>query len=320
MIAVAIVASVAILWFAYETIHGGVRLNGRSTPRVAFGIAGGLICLFEMLIWPRKALRKWGQKFPIGSTQLWMRAHLWLGLLSLPLLVMHGGIYPWGGSLSFWLMVLFLAVFFSGVWGLAMQQIIPGKMLKDLPGETIYSQIDFVSAQMRIEAERIVLLTCGKLGDDQLDVVTHSISVAGKARATTTKVAYEAIPNSEPLLTEFKSVIAGFLCPDPIFAHYLSSPQNRPKNPPRYRVPFSPLRDSQTAFVYFRGLKLLLDKAKAAYPAVDTIGDLCDRRRQFYQQRRLHRLLHGWLSVHLPLSIALIILMWVHVFVSLQYL
>jgi hypothetical protein len=33
----------------------------------------------------------------------------------------------------------------------------------------------------------------------------------------------------------------------------------------------------------------------------------------------MHRWLHGWLSIHLPLSMALLILLAAHVFVALKY-
>jgi hypothetical protein len=41
--------------------------------------------------------------------------------------------------------------------------------------------------------------------------------------------------------------------------------------------------------------------------------------RQFDRQERLHRWLHGWLLVHLPLSIVLIVLMLVHIYTALKY-
>jgi hypothetical protein len=36
-------------------------------------------------------------------------------------------------------------------------------------------------------------------------------------------------------------------------------------------------------------------------------------------QARIHFWLHNWLWIHLPLSIALIVLMFVHVFFALKY-
>ena len=56
-----------------------------------------------------------------------------------------------------------------------------------------------------------------------------------------------------------------------------------------------------------------------AHEAVAALENLCDQRRQFDHQAKLHCRLHNWLWVHLPLSLALIILMFVHIYKTLQY-
>jgi hypothetical protein len=45
----------------------------------------------------------------------------------------------------------------------------------------------------------------------------------------------------------------------------------------------------------------------------------CDERRQLGEQERLHRLLHGWLFLHVPLSVALLLLGLAHAVLSLYY-
>jgi hypothetical protein len=46
---------------------------------------------------------------------------------------------------------------------------------------------------------------------------------------------------------------------------------------------------------------------------------ICEEKRQLDQQRRLHRLLHGWLLFHVPASYALLLLGTVHAVVALRY-
>src|SRR5438874_690559 len=146
----------AVGWYAFACL-GAERLpGGSSLPGFTFGVLGGAICRFEFLLWPRKKKRNWR----VGRTQVWMRAHIWLGLLSTPLLVLHSG-FTLGGALSSWLMVLFLAVIGSGIFGLALQQVLPRRMLAEIPAESIYSQIPRVRRQFREEAEQLVLATCG---------------------------------------------------------------------------------------------------------------------------------------------------------------
>lgn len=147
----------ALTWFVVEARQSGELPGGRSMPGFTFGVAGGLIILFEFALWFRKKVRVWR----IGRAQTWLRAHIWLGLLCLPLLVLHSGL-RFGGILSTVLMVLLVIVIVSGVWGLVLQNLIPRRILDEIPAETIYSQMDYLSAQLLAEAERLVLATCGE--------------------------------------------------------------------------------------------------------------------------------------------------------------
>src|SRR4051812_1600970 len=83
------VAVLASFWFFAAAGAARAWPSGSSLPGITFGVAGGLICLFEFLLWPRKKVRIWR----IGRVQSWMRAHIWLGLLAVPLLVYHSGFW-----------------------------------------------------------------------------------------------------------------------------------------------------------------------------------------------------------------------------------
>src|SRR5262245_23615163 len=137
IVAVAVLSVLAGVWFVVAGLGKAAWPGGSSVPGFTFGVAGGLIILFEFLLWPRKKARTWR----IGQTKTWMRAHIWLGLLTVPLLILHSGL-TWGGTLSAVLLLLLLVVVASGVWGLALQQMLPQRMLHDIPAETIHSQID----------------------------------------------------------------------------------------------------------------------------------------------------------------------------------
>ncbi len=128
-----LISLVSLAWFTASSIGSSVWPGGSSPPGLTFGILGGLLILFEFALWGRKKMRR----LRIGRVQTWMAAHIWLGLLTVPLLVLHSG-FRWGGQLSAVLMVLFLVVIASGVWGLVLQQILPSKMLHNIPAETIH--------------------------------------------------------------------------------------------------------------------------------------------------------------------------------------
>ena len=123
------------------------------------GVALGVVILFEMLLAPRKWLR--GRR--LGATRVWLKLHVWLGLASLPLALLHSGL-GFGGPLPAVTLALFLAVFASGVWGLMMQQWLPQKVLGELPGETIASQIPMLARSSAEEAERLLGTLDGPAG------------------------------------------------------------------------------------------------------------------------------------------------------------
>jgi hypothetical protein len=69
--------------------------------------------------------------------------------------------------------------------------------------------------------------------------------------------------------------------------------------------------------VFFREIKTRL--APEAHIVADRLEELCDQRRQFDLQRRLHRWLHVWMGFHLGASVALLVLMLLHGYLALKY-
>jgi hypothetical protein len=295
--------------YALDAQASGRWPGGGSRSGFALGVAGGLIIIFEMLLLVRKKLRAWR----LGRTKVWMAAHLWLGLLTVPFLVLHSGFHWWGGALSGVLMVLFLVVILSGLWGLALQQFLPSRILAEVPAETIHSQVPYLLNQYHEEAGRLVAATCGLdeapggplsgTGPGEKSVpgflVVGVMRSAGRVqgKALQTRLAPIVVPGSEPLLQFFETTVSPFL---------------RAR-----RAAGFPLFAAQRAAAMFRDLKTQLDPA--AHAVVDELETLCDQRRQLDHQLRLHSWLHSWLLVHLPLSTALFILMIVHIFVALKY-
>jgi len=306
----ALIATVtAMAWFLAAGRGMPEWPGGGTLPGLTFGVAGGVLILFEFALWGRKKVRSWR----IGRVQTWMAAHIWLGLLTVPLLVLHSG-FRWGGSLSTVLMVLFLAVIASGVWGLALQQSIPRKMLDQVPAETIHSQIGRIVGFLHDDGRRLVWATCGPLPGEEPDEpepqeveqgapISHltvgAVQTVGdvQGKVLITRVPGAAVPGSEPLREIFRSNIGPYL---------LDGDRAR-----------TPLGRADKAGAVFRDIRKKLPPG--AHETVLSLENLCDQRRQLDRQDRLHRWLHNWLSVHLPLSIALVVLMFLHVWVALKY-
>src|SRR5689334_5062014 len=95
LIALALFSGMSVLYLGLG-LGSSEWPGGASLVGFCYGVAGGLIILFECFLYVRKKyLRAWR----IGRTQVWLRAHIWLGLLTVPLLVYHSG-FRLGGTLS----------------------------------------------------------------------------------------------------------------------------------------------------------------------------------------------------------------------------
>ena len=102
--------------------------SGGSAVGLTFGVVGSALMLFAGALGARRKVPTW----QIGRGTFWMRGHIWLGLLSFPLILFHGG-FRLGGPLTAVLMILFGIVIVSGILGLLLQQVMPRLMLTRVP-------------------------------------------------------------------------------------------------------------------------------------------------------------------------------------------
>lgn len=305
VVGTALVAVGAAAWYAWDWFQTGRLPGGSSRPGLVFGIAGALIIVFELLLWPRKRVRSWR----LGSAQAWLRAHVWLGLLCLPLVLMHARLLVIGGLFNVALMAVFLVVIASGVWGLVLQQFIPRTLLDEVPAETIREQIEHVAARECADVERLVRAVCEPTGDgdhapddavdgDDFAVVTGFRAMTGiQGRVLETLPVYTVIPGTREIARRFRAEVRPYLLAG--------------------RAGGAPLAGRREADAFFAALR-----AGAPAEAGDVIGRLeraCEHRRQYDLQAALHDRLHAWLLVHVPLSVALGVLLAVHVPVALWY-
>jgi hypothetical protein len=262
--------------------------SGGTVTGLIYGIAGFACMVFVTLL----ALRK---KFPIwriGRTQTWMRGHLWLGALSLPLILLHSG-FLFGYGLTSIMMWLFVAVYASGVFGAWLQHTTPRRLLREVPMETIYDQIAHVREQLLDEADTVVADACGKL-EIEVSVPRAAASSGANALATVMRAGSGAVSSA---LREF----------------YVREMRPFAGAPSRRHA----LADETTAAAMFAKLRSLLPATLEA-PIAD-LQSICEEERQLLRQERLHRWLHAWLIVHVPLAYALMALAVVHIVVALGY-
>jgi hypothetical protein len=258
--------------------------NGGSAIGITFGVVGFAFMIFAGLLGARKKVPVWR----LGRAQTWMRGHLWLGLLSLPIIAFHAG-FHFGGPLESVLMVLLIVVVASGVFGAALQHYMPNIMTAQVHSETIFEEIDHVREQLIAEADELVEAASGPL---DFPAIGHREGSVFAAQAAVT-VEEGAPPLSSFYLREMRP--------------FLQS------GGARHQL----LSNSDRARGTFEGLRTLLPAE--AHDATLRLEAICEEERQMRRQVVLHHWLHGWLFLHIPLSLALLLLGCVHAVVALRY-
>lgn len=282
------VASVAYVPYALEAPQGP---SGGSIPGLVYGIAGfGLMVFAGLLSFRRKVpVRR------IGRVQTWMRGHLWLGLISLPLILFHAG-FHFGGPLTQVLMWLLTAVVISGVLGAALQHYLPRIMQRELPMETVYEQIGHIREQLRAEAEDLV--SAPRKDPRSAGGPPPSVGKSGETGGAA--AALEVTTGEDryaPLRAFYEKQVRPFLAGESSRTH--------------------PMGDPEQAVALFAHIRLVVEQD--IRERVDDLENICEEERQLRRQERLHVALHGWLFVHVPLSFALLALGVLHAVLALRY-
>lgn len=300
--AIAVTLGVAVVYVL--AARDRQQLPGGSSPiGLAYGAIAALIILFECALvlrrtWLFRTFRG------LGSAQFWMKAHIWLGLLAVPLVLMHSG-FRWGGWLSTLVAGCFALITASGIFGLVMQTIVPRMMLELLPEETIHAQIDDIAGQMVADARRLVGLL--EAEDERFELPARELVISGFPRKVGTIVERVPRPDRElPAVVNVPSALQDALRNDiEPFLRSGASPQLG-------------LHTKQRSSWYFEELRRRIESQEAQL-IVTTLERFCDRRRQMNLQRRLHFWLHGWLHVHVPLAAVLLALLVGHVVFAWRY-
>ncbi len=242
------------------------RSVGGTPLGLLFGAAALAIFVFAALLGARKKKPLWR----LGHPRVWLRAHIWLTILTIPLIALHSG-FRLGGPMTTLLTLLYAFVMGSGFYGLALQQFMPRLMRERLQEEVVFEQIPYIRGLLVAAAEKF----------------RGELVPPPDAKPPTKAPAVAPLGPDEMHLLEFL---------DSEVLPYLKAPRGE-----RLRLGAEAQSDSA-----FRLLKISVPEAR--HPQVDDMQGWCDNRRRMDLQTKLHHWLHGWLLVHVPLSFILLIL------------
>jgi len=264
-----------------------LKADPGSTPLgLIYGSVALAIFIFAALLGARRNL----PTLPFGPIKAWLRAHIWLTIFTIPLVIFHCG-YLAGGAMTEILLGLYILVMVSGFWGLFLQNVLPRFMRAELAREVIFEQIPYVRTQLIAQAEKI---------RDDLSRKQETLVPAGHADAgsATAPVVDTGAATARMAIKRFA---------DQEVLPYLAS-----ENVGRSNLRTQDISDGQ-----FRLLQLQLPDQ--LYGPLAELKDLCDEKRRLDLQIRLHYWLHGWLIFHAPASILLVFLTIVHAIVATLY-
>jgi hypothetical protein len=287
------VATLVFITYAVATPQG---VSGRRGFGLVCGIVGFAFMLVAGLLGARKKVPVWR----LGRMQTWMRAHLWLGFLSFPLILFHANFHT-GGRLTTVLVWLFGIVFVSGIFGAAMQHLLPHFYTTQVPMETIFEQIPHVRQQLVAEAEQLIEEAATSLEGDFAKASDQQRAAAAGAGTMGDFSVGVGLAADEQAAFELRKFFREELKP------FLESSSSRSTS----------LREGAQAQAAFRQLRILVP------PSLETtladLENIYEETRQLEMQTRLHKALHLWLFVHVPVSYTLLILAAIHAVVALRY-
>jgi hypothetical protein len=311
-----VTTAIALGSTAAYLIYAGLASNG---PRggtwmgLIYGFAGTFVIIFECLLSARKKY----PASPLGRVSTWLRAHVWLGLLSFLLILFHAG-FRWGEGLASVLMWMFALISASGVFGVILQNYLPRRMTELVKRETVYEMIPGLVRQLRAEAdERIEFLTAdlGIPAEEEEEVVraggVKRYYDAGQKKSAAEKVAAEV--NKRKVSPQ---IAVDGTSRQVLRDHYLQ--EIRPflsESPATFQRKL--FRTEELVAAYFTHLRTVTQAA--AHVVLDDLEQICEERRQLMIEQRLYRWLHGWLYAHIPISFAFLALILVHAVISLRY-
>jgi hypothetical protein len=285
--------------FAPDRLPAGLRLppqlvqkpsEHRSVGGTPVGLVFGAVALGIFIFAGLLGVRKKFVLLRIGRVQSWMRAHIWLTLLTIPLVLFHSG-FRLGGPMTTVLIVLYVIVMVSGIYGLALQNRLPHVMMERLPNEVISEQIPYIRSRLYVAAQKL----------------RDSFALARKTQAQPVPAGPEQAERPATLAGDELSEAALIEFLDRQVLPYLSSRSGK-----RYR-----LSDARFSDDTFRFLQIRVAEGYRA--RVAEIQSWCDERRMLDLELKMHHWLHAWLFVHVPISFALIGLTGWHAFVTLFY-
>lgn len=147
-------AGIALLWLWVTWLDDSLGRASYATGYLLFGV------IFTLAAYN---LRKRLPGLPLGSSAAWLQLHIYLGIGSAALVLLHGGAQWPTGWLETLLAASYWATFASGLWGLYLTRTLP-KQLTRTSEQFIYERIPVLRRELLDQSRTAVLTAAGHRG------------------------------------------------------------------------------------------------------------------------------------------------------------
>ena len=171
-----------------------------------------------------------------------------------------------------------------------MQHILPHFYTTQVPMETIFEQIGHVREQLVAEAQQVIEEAAASLEGDVAKASDQQRAAAASAGTHRRLYVGTGLAADEQAAFELRKFFNEELKP------FLESRSSRGAT----------LREGAQAQAAFRQLRILVPPSMES--TLEDLENIYEETRQLDMQSRLHKALHLWLFVHVPLSYALLLL------------
>lgn len=144
--------------------------------RSYFVLTYGFLCLFLLLALSFYLLRKNIYSYRLGSQQAWLQSHIYIGIISLVLLLMHSG-FRLTGPFSIFLVIIYFLTVISGIAGALIYRSVPLSLVKF--GRKTRSEEELISDLKNSleEADSLVSKTSNELKKIYVEKIRPSIEL-----------------------------------------------------------------------------------------------------------------------------------------------
>lgn len=134
------------------------------------GLLTGWILVAAFVVLAAYNLRKKLPFLPLAKSATWLQLHVWLGLATVAVFLMHAGIGLPDGGLDSLLWLLFVGLLATGVVGIAISRLVP-RPLTEHGERVIFERIPRYRAQLAREVEELVTDSLREVGS--VTIATH---------------------------------------------------------------------------------------------------------------------------------------------------